>query len=96
VITTAGHLLVFAVSELPELDRGKGNKLIEIPRAKLGTERVAAVAAIPADGALFVFSGQRAPMRLAWKELDAYLGTRATRGSLLPRGWQKIDGLSVE
>ena len=96
VITTAGHLLVFAVSELPELDRGKGNKLIEIPRAKLGTERVAAVAAIPSNGALFVHSGQRAPMRLAWKDLDAYLGSRATRGGLLPRGWQKVDGLSVE
>jgi topoisomerase-4 subunit A len=96
VITTAGHLLVFAVTELPELDRGKGNKLIEIPRSKLGTERVAAVASIPADGALFVFSGQRAPMRLSWKELDAYAATRASRGGLLPRGWQKIDGLSVE
>jgi topoisomerase-4 subunit A len=96
VITTAGHLLVFPVAELPELDKGKGNKLIEIPRAKLATERVAAVAAVPLDGALIVFSGQRAPMRLSWKELETYVGTRATRGSLLPRGWQKIDGLSVE
>ncbi len=96
VITTAGHLLVFAVAELPELDRGKGNKLIEIPRAKLGTERVAAVAAIPLNGALFVHSGQRTPMRLAWKDLDDYLGSRASRGGLLPRGWQKVDGLSVE
>jgi topoisomerase-4 subunit A len=51
---------------------------------------------VPLDGALIVFSGQRAPMRLSWKELEAYAGTRATRGSLLPRGWQKIDGLSVE
>ncbi|MBS0193974.1 MAG: DNA topoisomerase IV subunit A [Proteobacteria bacterium] len=96
VITTAGHLLVFAVADLPELDKGKGNKLIEIPRAKLGTERVAAIAAIPEGGALLVYSGQRAPMRLAWKDLDAYAAARATRGGLLPRGWQKIDGLAVE
>ncbi len=96
VITTAGHLLVFPVADLPELDKGKGNKLIDIPRAKLGTERVAAVAAIPADGALHVHSGARTPMRLAWKDLDAYLGARAARGGLLPRGWQKVDGLSVE
>ncbi|MBS0457511.1 MAG: DNA topoisomerase IV subunit A [Proteobacteria bacterium] len=96
VITSAGHLLVFAVADLPELDKGKGNKLIEIPRAKLGTERVAAVAAIPDGGTLLVYSGQRAPMRLSWKELDAWAGARATRGSLLPRGWQKIDGLGVE
>jgi len=96
VITTAGHLLVFGVAELPELDRGKGNKLIEIPRSKLGTERVAGIAAIPLNGALFVHSGQRTPMRLAWKDLDDYLGARASRGGLLPRGWQRVDGLSVE
>lgn len=96
IITSAGHLLAFPVAELPELDKGKGNKMIEIPRAKLGTERVAAIAAIPAGGTLLVYSGQRSPMRLSWKDLDAYAGARATRGGLLPRGWQKIDGLGVE
>lgn len=95
VVTNAGHLLVFPVSELPELDKGKGNKLIEIPKAKLGTERVVAVAAVAPGGALVVKSGSRT-MTLAWKDLDAYLGTRATRGGLLPRGWQKVEGLGTE
>ncbi|HJT99310.1 MAG TPA: DNA topoisomerase IV subunit A, partial [Rhodanobacteraceae bacterium] len=41
VATSAGHLLMFSVADLPELDKGKGNKLIEIPKAKLsGGERV--------------------------------------------------------
>jgi topoisomerase IV subunit A len=35
-------------------------------------------------------------MGLKFNELDAYLGARATRGHLLPRGWQKVEGLSVE
>ena len=39
-------------------------------------------------------SGQRT-MGLKFNELDAYLGARATRGHL-PRGWQKVEGLSVE
>ena len=95
VVTNVGHLLVFPVSELPELDKGKGNKLIEIPKAKLGTERVVAVAAVAPGGALVVKSGSRT-MTLAWKDLDAYLGTRATRGGLLPRGWQKVEGLGTE
>ena len=95
VVTNAGHLLVFPVSELPELDKGKGNKLIEIPKAKLGTERVVAVAAVAPGGALVVKSGSRT-MTLTWKDLDAYLGTRATRGGLLPRGWQKVEGLGTE
>src|SRR5690606_24619817 len=36
VATSAGHLLMFSVAELPELDNGgKGNKLIEIPKPRL-------------------------------------------------------------
>jgi len=35
-------------------------------------------------------------MTLSFKDLDPYTGTRATRGGLLPRGWQKVDGLEVQ
>ena len=94
-VTSAGHLLAFPISELPELDKGKGNKIIDIPKAKLGTERVVAIAAVSPGGTLQVRSGART-MSLSFKELDAYLGARATRGGLLPRGWQKVDGLAVE
>jgi topoisomerase-4 subunit A len=94
-VTTAGHLLAFPVKDLPELDKGKGNKLIDIPKAKLGTERVVAVAVVPQGGKLVVKSGSRS-MTLSFKELDEYVGARATRGGLLPRGWQKVDGLGVE
>ena len=94
-VTSAGHLLAFPVAELPELDKGKGNKLIDIPRAKLGTEHVVAVAVVPPGGALQVKSGART-MTLSFKDLDAYVGQRASRGGLLPRGWQKVDGLAVD
>ena len=94
VVTTAGHLLAFPVGELPELDKGKGNKLINIPKAKLGTERVAAVAVVPEGASLLVKSGART-MTLAWRDLENYLGARASRGGLLPRGWQKVDGLAI-
>ncbi|MFT4178581.1 MAG: DNA topoisomerase IV subunit A [Thermomonas sp.] len=94
-VTSAGHVLAFPLSELPELDKGKGNKIIEIPKAKRGTERVVAIAVVPQDGRLLVKSGART-MTLAFKELDDYVGTRGSRGGLLPRGWQKVDGLAVE
>src|SRR5690606_12178243 len=94
-VTSAGHLLAFPVSELPELDRGKGNKIIEIPKAKRGTERVVAVASVPEGGSLQVLSGART-MTLSWRDLEAYLGARGSRGGLLPRGWQKVDALSVD
>ncbi len=95
VVTSAGHLLAFPVAELPELDKGKGNKIIEIPKAKRGTEQVVAVAVVAPGNALLVRSGART-MTLAFKDLDAYLGPRAARGGLLPRGWQKVEGLAVE
>src|SRR6476659_1146400 len=94
-VTTAGHLLAFPLADLPELDKGKGNKLIDIPKAKLGTERVVAVAVVAPGATLSVKSGSRT-MTLSFKDLDAYVGARATRGGLLPRGWQKVDGLAAE
>ncbi|MBB1472087.1 DNA topoisomerase IV subunit A [Luteimonas sp. MC1782] len=94
-VTSAGHLLVFPVSELPELDRGKGNKIIEIPKAKRATERVVAIVSVPEGGSLAVQSGART-MTLSWRELEPYMAARGSRGGLLPRGWQKVDALSVE
>ncbi len=94
-VTSAGHVLAFALSDLPELDKGKGNKIIEIPKAKRGTERVVALAVVPPGGKLLVASGART-MSLSFSDLDAYLGARGSRGGLLPRGWQKVDRLAVE
>jgi topoisomerase-4 subunit A len=94
-VTSAGHLLAFPLAELPELDKGKGNKIIEIPKAKRGTEKVVAVAVVPPGGTLAIKSGART-MSLSFRELEPYLGARGSRGGLLPRGWQKVDGLGVE
>ncbi|MNV95323.1 hypothetical protein D3C71_1902030 [compost metagenome] len=54
-----------------------------------------AVVSVAPGNTLLVRSGQRT-MNLSFKDLDTYLGTRATRGHLLPRGWQKVEGLAVE
>ena len=94
-VTSAGHLLAFPVAELPELDKGKGNKIIEIPKAKRGTEHVVAIAVVSPGGTLSVRSGART-MSLSFKDLDPYMGARASRGGLLPRGWQKVEALHVE
>jgi topoisomerase-4 subunit A len=94
-VTSAGHLLAFPVAELPELDKGKGNKIIEIPKAKRGTERVVAMAVVAPGASLSVKSGSRA-MTLSFKDLDEYIGARGSRGGLLPRGWQKVEALAVE
>jgi len=93
-ITNIGILLAIAAKELPELDKGKGNRIIDIPKTKRATERVIAVTVISPNQNLIIYSGQRS-MRLSFAELKTYLFPRASRGKLLPRGWQKVDKLEV-
>ena len=93
-ITSAGHLLAFPISELPELDKGKGNKLIQIPPAKLksGEEKMIALACVRQGGELTLYCGAR-KLILSWRDLQAYEGTRASRGHSLPRGFQRVDSV---
>ncbi len=93
-VSSIGRLLVFEMDELPELAKGKGNKLINIPgkKYKEGQETMVATAVIPEDGSLQVHTGSRT-MTLKWNDLDDYYGDRALRGSLLPKGWRKVERL---
>jgi topoisomerase-4 subunit A len=92
VATTAGHLLMFSVAELPELDKGKGNKLIEIPKKLLagGEELCAGIAVIPEGGDVVIHAGSR-HMTIKWSDLVNYGGARAQRGGKLPRGFQRVE-----
>jgi topoisomerase-4 subunit A len=96
VATDQGHLLVFPLDELPELARGKGNKLINIPAAALraGEEQVVGVVCMSQADELLVVAGQR-HLRLKFRDLENYAGERGRRGRLLPRGFQKVDSLVI-
>jgi topoisomerase-4 subunit A len=96
-VTSQGRMLAFELSDVPELARGKGNKLINVPGAafKSGEESVVGVAVIYESDRLLVVAGQR-HLSLRRKDLEHYLGERARRGRKLPRGFQKVDGLEVE
>jgi len=91
VATAEGRLLVFPVSELPEMAKGKGNKLITLK----GEDRIVASAILPAGAALEVTSLKRT---LTIKNSDltsSYVGARGSRGNPLPRGYQRVDALSA-
>jgi topoisomerase-4 subunit A len=93
-VSSIGRLLLFEMEELPELAKGKGNKLINIPgpKYKSGEEKMVAAAVVPEEGNLEVYSGTR-KMTIKWNDLDDYYGDRALRGSLLPQGWRKVERL---
>ena len=93
-VSSIGRLLLFEMEELPELAKGKGNKLINIPgpKYKSGDEKMVAAAVVPEDGHLEVHTGTR-KMTIKWDDLDDYYGDRALRGSMLPKGWRKVERL---
>lgn len=95
-VTNQGRLLIFKLKDLPELSRGKGNKLINIPSAafKAGDEAMLSVAVLGEKDDLVVHAGQR-HLTMKRKDYENYIGERARRGSKLPRGFQKVDRLSI-
>jgi topoisomerase-4 subunit A len=96
-VNSDGRLLAFPVADLPELPRGKGNKIFGIPskKAASGEESLLAVAAVALGQTLRIVCGDRR-MGLSHRELGEYRGERGQRGAVLPRGWRKVDGLEVE
>ncbi|MBX9706170.1 MAG: DNA topoisomerase IV subunit A, partial [Gammaproteobacteria bacterium] len=95
-MTNTGRMLAFPVAELPELAKGKGNKIINIPTAKYKTreEFVVDVAILSGDQQLVLNSGQR-KLTLKQKDLEHYLGKRGQRGNKLPRGYQQVDSAEI-
>ena len=95
-VTTEGRMLVISLKELPEMAKGKGNKIIGIFSAKLQTREgfVVAMRVVPAGESLTVFSGKR-HLTLKARDLDHYAGERGRRGAMLPRGFQRVDGMTV-
>jgi topoisomerase-4 subunit A len=96
-VNSDGRLLTFPVSDLPELPRGKGNKIFGISskKAASGEESLTAVAVVAPGQSLRVLCGER-HMGLSFRELGDYRGERGQRGAVLPRGWRKVDGLETE
>jgi len=96
-VSNEGRLLVFPLSELPQLSRGKGNKIINIPSSRLQAreEFVVDYGVIAEGGSLVVHSGKRY-LVMKSKDLEHYRGERGRRGHKLPRGFQKVDRLAVE
>lgn len=93
--TTEGYLLAYYLGEVPELAKGKGNKLINIPpKAKKAGERMAGAIVISKGEDCLVWAGQRY-LRLSWADTENYWGERAQRGRKLPRGFQKVTRLGL-
>ena len=95
-VTSDGYLLAFPLTELPELAKGKGNKLINIPpkRLKNGDEHMIGMVVVTESEEVLVWAGQRY-LRIGRKDLDHFRGERAKRGHKLPRGFQRVTKIEI-
>lgn len=96
-ISNTGSLLAFPVGELPEMARGKGNKIFNIPgkKFKAGEESMVALAVVPPKAKLRIDAGKR-HTTIKFAELEHYIGERGQRGRKLPRGFQNVDAISLD
>jgi topoisomerase-4 subunit A len=96
-ITTEGRMLVFPLTDLPVLSKGKGNKIINIPsaKAKAREEYLTLVTVISPTDAITLHAGKR-KLTLKPSDIEHYCGERGRRGNKLPRGLQRVDRIEIE
>ncbi len=96
IVSNIGHLLIFPLNELPQLSKGKGNKMISIPSNKVATreEFVMAMTVLSENQPLIILSEHK-PFTMKPSDWKHYIGERSRRGNLLPRGCRQVKGLQV-
>ncbi|MGO3159033.1 MAG: DNA topoisomerase IV subunit A, partial [Halomonadaceae bacterium] len=95
-VSNEGRLLLFPLDQLPEMSKGKGNKMLDIPgpRAARREEFVTGIVVLASNDALMIHAGKR-KLTLKADDLAYYRSERGRRGSKLPRGFQKVDRLET-
>ncbi|MGF1738765.1 DNA topoisomerase IV subunit A [Photobacterium satsumensis] len=96
-ITNEGRMLLFPIKELPQLGKGKGNKIINIPaaRSKSREEFLSQLVVLPKGSHLTLYAGKR-KLGLKPADLDNFRGERGRRGSMLPRGLQRVTRFEID
>ncbi|RZG78252.1 DNA topoisomerase IV subunit A [Acinetobacter sp. WCHAc060025] len=91
ILSSGGRLLLIDLSELPTLNKGKGNKLIQLE----ADEQIQFMLTLNLDEIIQVLAGQQ-QLKLKGDDLQKYIGKRASKGQLLPRGYQKANKLLIQ
>ncbi|MDM1772453.1 DNA topoisomerase IV subunit A [Acinetobacter indicus] len=91
LLSSAGRLLIVDLAELPVLNKGKGNKLIQLEPK----DQIVSMTMLNLGEIIQVFAGQQ-QLKLKGDDLQKYIGKRGTKGQLLPRGYQKANKLLIQ
>lgn len=89
VSVSNGNLLIFPLDDLPQLAKGKGNKLVNLK----GDETITAITSLSANDSLVISAGKRT-LTLKPNDIANYTGKRAGRGAALPKGFGKVNAMT--
>jgi topoisomerase-4 subunit A len=96
-VTSLGRLLIFTLNQLPNLQKGMGNKIISIPKKELHSsdgERLKFLKILPLGSILVIHSGKHFFKLTPGNQKD-YTGMRGHRGKKLPRGFQNVNKVEI-
>ena len=96
-VTNKGNILVFMVGELPPMEKGKGERILAIPGARVAKreEYLAGIAVFKEGQRLLLRTGKGELLLRSGNDIDQYVGERALRGTKLPRGHQEVKEIEA-
>ncbi|MEX6212934.1 DNA topoisomerase IV subunit A [Providencia hangzhouensis] len=96
-ITKAGRMLIFPVADLPQLSKGKGNKIINIAgaQAATGDDLLTWLMILPVGASMTLHFGKR-KLKFKAEDLQKYRSERGRKGTSLPRGMHNIERIDIE
>lgn len=95
-ITTTGHMIIFPVTDLPQLSKGKGAKIIDIStsQAANSTAHLAWISLLPPQTSITLHVGTR-QITLMPKDLLKFCTKRGHKGTQLPRRLRYISRVNI-
>ncbi|MDE9445610.1 DNA topoisomerase IV subunit A [Xenorhabdus bovienii] len=96
-ITKEGRMLMFPVADLPQLSKGKGNKIVSIPAAQAasGEDMLSWLLVLLVQSSITLYFGKR-KLLLRPEDLQKFRAERGRKGTSLPRGLQRVERIEVE
>ncbi|MBS9437304.1 DNA topoisomerase IV subunit A [Photorhabdus noenieputensis] len=93
-ITSSGRMLMFPVADLPQLSKGKGNKIISVQSA-VENDLLSWLLILSPQSSITLYFGKR-KLTLRPEDLQKFRAERGRKGTPLPRGLQRIERVQVE
>ncbi|OCQ52278.1 DNA topoisomerase 4 subunit A [Photorhabdus australis subsp. thailandensis] len=93
-ITSTGRMLMFPVADLPQLSKGKGNKIISVQGAS-GDDLLSWLFILPPQSSITLHCGKR-KLTLRPEDLQKFRAERGRKGTSLPRGLQRIERVQID